>query len=424
MAESFPSTSATTATISAPVTTAEDYFDDDLDDVIINFVPDELVQSIINGTDPNLNFIHTEVGASDDSNKKVPKIVLKLTSKDVESQSTELWKKAITSLQEDKSYFIGTEETVSKRKKTLLNLSSSLTELHGSNLKIILKLYTMIELSLPTTSLISEGRRLMWQSFYGYLGSDESKVDFIHLKEISTVLNFDILVYKLTSKLLELLITANIELYISESESSSTSTSAAKEREKMDDREQNIVNYVAGFIAHSTKKFYNRKGCEGEQFIQAINKWSTGKKAKCFEFKSKWVDLRNRGGLVNVNDNCFLFFRAIEYSVRDVFNPVTLNNYAGENLKEIIKERIYKRKYVIYRWDELMKGDELDSIEKESLFKLVVVRWIDIRGKAFVRAWVDGLRQKYKDKVSDKGEHSHRKQLNAKRNSKSKSQSK
>ena len=26
----------------------------------------------------------------------------------------------------------------------------------------------------------------MWQSLYGYLGSDESKVDFIHLKEIST----------------------------------------------------------------------------------------------------------------------------------------------------------------------------------------------------------------------------------------------
>ena len=50
MAESIPSTSATTDTISAPVTTAEDYFEDDLDDVIINFVPDELVQSIINGT--------------------------------------------------------------------------------------------------------------------------------------------------------------------------------------------------------------------------------------------------------------------------------------------------------------------------------------------------------------------------------------
>ena len=57
-----------------------------------------------------------------------------------ESQSTELWKKAIASLQDDKWYFIGTEETVGKRKQTLLNLSSSLTELHGSNLKIILKL--------------------------------------------------------------------------------------------------------------------------------------------------------------------------------------------------------------------------------------------------------------------------------------------
>ena len=60
--------------------TEVDYFDDDLDEVLINFIPDELVKSILDGTDPNLNLIHTEVEDTDDANKSVPKIVLKLSN--------------------------------------------------------------------------------------------------------------------------------------------------------------------------------------------------------------------------------------------------------------------------------------------------------------------------------------------------------
>ena len=98
---------------------ATDYFDDNLDEVFINFVPDELVQSILNGTDPNLNLINTEVGTSDDSSRNVQKIVLKLSSEDVKSQSEVLWKEALQALLEDKPYFIGKEDIIQKRKETL-----------------------------------------------------------------------------------------------------------------------------------------------------------------------------------------------------------------------------------------------------------------------------------------------------------------
>eukprot|EP00111_Clytia_hemisphaerica_P014360 TCONS_00042270-protein len=397
------------------------YFNDDLDEVLISFIPDELVKSIKNGTDQNLNLVHTGIcDKINDATKKIPNIVLKLSADDVQEKSEKLWKSALSCLQDDRSFFIGDQCTIQKRKCTLNNLIANLSVFQEQFKTILLKIYEMVELCLPTTPLISEGRRLMWQKFYTYISSEQCTIDWIPLRQISTVANFDLIVYKLSSKLLELLITENIESYLSLHEESTTSIPMG---EKMDDREQNIVKYVAGFIAHSATKYYKKRE-EGEKFVDAIKTWSIKtREAKCFEFKDKWVDLQNRGGLVDVNDNCFLFFRTVEYSVRDVFNPVTLNNYAGENLKKVIQEKIYKRKYLIYRWDELMKGDNLESFEKENLFKLVIARWIDIRGKAFVRAWVDGLRSQYKDKVSEKGEHSHRKQLNAKKSTKSKSKS-
>ena len=328
-----------------------------------------------------------------------------------------IWVKTIEDLENDRSYFIGKEDVLKKRRETLISLKSEVQKSPHLFKKVVSSLYKIIELSLPTTSLLSEGRRRMWQKFYLFNVSEQCKADWLPLKKFCTVQNFDALVYKLSSKILELLIKINIEALLQEEES----TSPAIDREKMDDRESNIVKYVAGFISHSVTKRFKRRKDGGEKFVEALKTWSVkGRDAKCFHFKDKWINLQNRGGLVDVNDNCFLFFRTIEYSVRDVFNPKTLNNYAGENLKELLKQKIYERKYVMFRWDELMKGDVLDAVEKEYLFKVVVARWIDIRGNAFVRAWVDGLRTKYKDKVSHKGEHSHRKQLNAKSALKSK----
>ena len=279
----------------------ENYLNDDLDNVFIDFVPDELVKGIINGTDPNLDLLHTEIEQNDDQEKSVPKITLKLSSDEVKKMSEDLWSKALQFLQNDKSYFIAKKEVICKREESLKVLISNVAnknyQQHYENITI--NIYKIIELCLPTTSLISEGRRLMWQKFYFYSTSGQCEADWEPLKLICTVTNFDALVYKISSKLLELLITANIESYLSAVESTQTTP----EREKMDEREQNIVKYVAGFIAHSVTKFYKKKKDDGEKFIEAVKLWSVkGRQPKCFEFKNKWVNLQNRGGLVDVND--------------------------------------------------------------------------------------------------------------------------
>ena len=187
------------------------------------------------------------------------------------------------------------------------------------------------------------------------------------------------------------------------------------DNEKLDDRENNILKYVAGFVAFSLKKRFTRNpNALNKNLCKSLENWSVKQfESKCFEFKDRWIDLVNRGGLVDVNNKCFLFFRSVEYAVRRVFNVDILTNYAGENLKELITKQIFNNKHVIYCWDRLNENSKMEKEEKERLFKDVISYWISIRGRAFVRAWVDGMRKDYKDKVSKKGEHSHRKELNA-----------
>ena len=62
--------------------------------------------------------------------------------------------------------------------------------------------------------------------------------------------------------------------------------------------------------------------------------------SKSFEAKDKWINIINRGRLVDVNDNCFLFFRAVEYCVRDLFNTSYLKHYNGENLKTVLMKAV------------------------------------------------------------------------------------
>ena len=45
--------------------------------------------------------------------------------------------------------------------------------------------------------------------------------------------------------------------------------------------------------------------------------------------------------------------------------------------------------HVINRSDFSIGENDLSSIEMEELLKIVTAYWIDIRGRAFIKAWVD-----------------------------------
>ena len=89
-----------------------------------------------------------------------------------------------------------------------------------------------------------------------------------------------------------------------------------------------------------------------------------------------------------------------------------LKNYVGENLRDVVQNQLLKSSHVIYNWDMLTKSTELPEEEKKHLLVKIIVYFINIRGNAFIRAWVDQSKKKEEANLSKKGEHSLRKQIN------------
>ena len=388
----------------------EEFYDDNLDEIIISFIPSEMVTKISKGVHPALNFIRNEepeIEEKASSSATIGKIQLLKPREDTLTACFEFWKAALKSVQEDEIYKIGPESIINKRKSTIDRFFKVLSE---ENLpcfgEILLKLYSVLK-QIENSSFLSDGKQKLWKNFYACLSSDDYKFHWAPLLDIAVVDNFDLLCFKLSDKLMEILVADNNLL------NNDTMVTNDIDVSKMDEREQNAVKYVAGFIPFVLLKRYQGSINESaKKYSTVLSSWCTRENdSKSFIFKDKWINMVDRGGLVNVNDNCFLFFRAVEYCVKGVFNVEYLKKYNGENLKSVILETVFKSTQVLNCWDVAVGEIEMTPEEKENLMKIVAQYWINIRGRAFIRAWVDELRGYNKD-VSKKGEHSLRKQLN------------
>ena len=52
------------------------------------------------------------------------------------------------------------------------------------------------------------------------------------------------------------------------------------------------------------------------------------------DYTRKWAELVNKGGLIEVNNNLFIFIRRTETYVQQIFNLELLKNYEGEELRK------------------------------------------------------------------------------------------
>ena len=393
---------------------SEDLFDDEFDEIIINLVPAETVSAICNGTHPALDFVLNEEPKAPKNIKisALQKIKLPKTTEEMISNLKPMWEAAIKQLKEYELYKIGPAQLIEKRMTTLEVLKSMLEKPGQSSCfeSISIAIFSILK-GMEKFTFASDAKQTLWKEFYRCLASNEYRVLWDPLREIIYV-NFDILVFNLSLKLMEIFLNENI---ITDSRVKDTSL----EISKMDVREQNIIKYVAGFIPFVLKKRYEHSENESSQrFHKVLSSWSDCKNdSKSFLLKDKWINLVDRGGLVNVNDSCFLFFRSVEKCVRGIFNVEYLRLYDGENLKHLILKNVLESTQVINNWDIALGENEMPPNEKETLLKTVAQYWIDMRGRAFMRAWVDDLRAQREKDISHKGEHSLRKQLNTSKKS-------
>ena len=168
------------------------------------------------------------------------------------------------------------------------------------------------------------------------------------------------------------------------------------------DDEQRVLYYVAGFIVFSMIKKYkklsngksNAAASAALQFFLSLKVSGNSSLKGCpfLDFAKKWMEIVDRGGLIKVNDEMFIFVRRVENVVRQVLN---------EDLRECLQTELEKSKLVSMAWDSLSRNMSNSDLVK-ILKKQILAKWVDIRGRSFVSSYIQILKHKLQSKKGEK----------------------
>ena len=111
------------------------------------------------------------------------------------------------------------------------------------------------------------------------------------------------------------------------------------------------------------------------------------KQVTFLEYTKTWVDRVNRGGLLLVSDDFYMFVRGIENEVGKVLTINFMIVYCGEDVKEVILEKLNANPFIQNMWDTLAK-DFCNKHLTEKLKLQILKKWINIRINAFVNVYV------------------------------------
>ena len=178
------------------------------------------------------------------------------------------------------------------------------------------------------------------------------------------------------------------------------------------DEEQQIIYYVSGYIVFSLLRKYQKIQSKNPMNVAAtaviqflislkMKHSSAVEGASFFQFTKKWIDVVNRGGLVKVCDEMFIFIRLIENSMREILNLNLIKSYHGQDLREIIQVNLENSPFISKSWEKISRNvsnkDITDLVKKQ-----IIIKWIDIRAQSFVSSYVQILKRKLSSISSDK----------------------
>ena len=94
--------------------------------------------------------------------------------------------------------------------------------------------------------------------------------------------------------------------------------------------DENVLRYVSGYVSLKLmRKFEKQSGTKARQFVECLSKMAVmGKESSFYEYTKEWLKLVNRGGLFQVNEPTYLFYRAVEAKTR-IYLPQYLSKSHG-----------------------------------------------------------------------------------------------
>ena len=187
-----------------------------------------------------------------------------------------------------------------------------------------------------------------------------------------------------------------------------THASAPLQVQPLKAEEEQALQYVAGYIPMKLKKKYAKQpdNVRALKYIEcphAMNE-EKGDDVEFLQYTKLWVEQVNRGGLFQVNDDTYLFFRAMELASRCVLSVECVSFRPAIKIQEEMKEFIMHDPSVTTHWNYLLsKVEALDSDESDELLGKIVDKWVKIRGHSFASGWVEQYQIARKQSTRKKG---------------------
>ena len=111
--------------------------------------------------------------------------------------------------------------------------------------------------------------------------------------------------------------------------------------------EENTLRYVSGYIPYSLRQKYLKlkDGVTSRAILSVIKFWCVdpASSSKTFlQYTKEWTNNINRGGLINVTDEFYIFIRHMEMPARNILNTNLMKKYSGENIQNLLMSEFNK----------------------------------------------------------------------------------
>lgn len=159
--------------------------------------------------------------------------------------------------------------------------------------------------------------------------------------------------------------------------------------------EENILRYAAGYIPFKLLNQYekNLSSQTTDGIIECLSTMAVnGEESTLLEYTTKWIELVNRGGLFEINDIAYTFFKEIEMKVRKKLFIAFDTKTVDQDLRESIVNSIASDDDVQFYWT-ILSVDIESEVQATKVLKQIIGTWLTVRGYSIAGTWLEQYQQ-------------------------------
>ena len=218
----------------------------------------------------------------------------------------------------------------------------------------------------------------IWSNFYDALG--KKKFDPLVEQQVNQKLFEDVL---------------KTYFQVPSQAASAIAPASAHQSSELDEEEEQIVRYAAGFVPMSLLKKHEKESTDKSvEFVECLTKMAVnGDESSFLSYTLEWSRTVNRGGLFEINDDTYRLFKHIEMRMQNQLRAMLNSPLSLPGKREIIIDSVASDDDVQFLW-VLLSCDITEEDDAVYLLKEVIGLWLTIRGFSIAASWMEDYKKK------------------------------